>query len=563
MDSLHQHDDLEAVPQLHEESGCSTVEEPPRRSFFSGRKKMVAGVCSILVVAAITMGVSLSVKSKQRTGFEQSSVAVTGNETPQEQEDIINDKIDELEEPEVEMNELAATEGGITIASENVPVDDEDIEITAFDGPITDFIVTPDISRISKAVNGMCTNSNEGVWYLQLNTDKYPWENSWEFRNAQGTVVMSGPPAGKNYARLTTYIGSTCVEAGDYIIEIFDKSGDGICCEYGTGKMVVKVNGKTVVSTSDSNFKSFKKTIVISPQVVTTPTNTKTPTSKPSNSVAEVDQTGLHSVIVSVETDKFGKETGYTFTSLEDGEVLINKEKGDLEGQTLYESKFLVNDGKGLKKGQYSLTLSDDFQGIANPGFYAVVVDGIEVLFDNKNKTYVINVGIDPPTTARDKEWLNAHNIRRKAFFEAEGVTHKPLVWSPVLAEAASDWVDQITPTCIPILESGNIDGENLSTRTANSERNEDPETLLARWVDKQVGNTYPENQSMTQVLWKATRYVGCKDKMTQQDNQLCYVSVCRYARAGNCQINSENWKEVTLAGRSGCGRACPGDECY
>jgi len=97
MDSLHQHDDLEAVPQLHEESGCSTVEEPPRRSFFSGRKKMVAGVCSILVVAAIAMGVSLSVKPSQRTGFEQSSVAVTGNETPQEQEDIINYKIDELE----------------------------------------------------------------------------------------------------------------------------------------------------------------------------------------------------------------------------------------------------------------------------------------------------------------------------------------------------------------------------------------------------------------------------------------------------------------------------------
>ena len=561
MDSLHQNDDLEAVPQLPEESECSTVEESPRPSFFSGRKKTVAAVISIVVVAAIAMGVALSVKPSLR-GFKQSSVAITGNETPQEQDDIINVKIDELEEPEVEMNEQAATEDGITIASENVPVDDEDIEITAFDGPLTDFIVTPDISRISKAVNGKCTNSNEGLWYFQLNTDKYPWENRWEFRNAQGTVVMSGPPAGKNYARLTTYIGSTCVEAGDYIIELFDKSEDGICCEYGPGKMVVKVNGETVVSTGDGNFASFEETIVISPQVVvSTPNDTKTPTSKPSQS-AEFDQTGLHSVIVSVKTDNFGEETGYSFKSLEDGEVLINKEKGDLEDNTLYESEFLVDDGKGLKKGQYSLTLSDDFQGIAAPGFYAVVVDGTEVMFDNKSKTYVINVGIDPPMNARDKEWLNAHNTRRKAFFEEEGVTHKPLVWSPVLAEAASDWVDKITPTCIPVLE-GNIDGENLSTRTANSERNEGPETLLARWVDKKVGKTYPENQSMTQVLWKATRYVGCKDKMTQQGNQLCYVSVCRYARAGNCQINSENWKNVTLAGRSGCGRACPDDECY
>jgi hypothetical protein len=562
MDSLHRNDDPEAVPQLPEESGCSTVEEPPRRSFFSGRKKMVAAVFSIVVVVAIATGVALSVKPSQRARSEQSSAVSTSYETPQEQEDIINDKSDELEEPETPMNWLAVTEDGINIASENAPVDDEDFEITAFDASLTDFIVTPDISRISKSVNGKCANPNEGLWYFQLNTDKYPWENRWEFKDAKGNVVMSGPPAGKNYARLTTYIGYMCVEAGEYTIELFDKSNDGICCEYGNGKMVVKVNGDTIISTGDGNFASLKETIVISPRVVT-PTGTETPTSKPSNSVTEADQTGRHSVIISMKTDNYAKETGYTFKSLEDGEVLINREKGDLEKETLYESKFLVDDGKGLKKGQYSLTVSDDFQGIASPGFYAVVVDGIEVMLDNKNKTYVINVGIEPSMSARDKEWLNAHNTRRKAFFEAEGVTHKPLVWSPVLAEAASKWVDQITPTCKPMLEQGHDDGENMSTRTANAERTEDPETLLTRWVDKQVGKTYPENQSMTQVLWKATRFVGCKDKVTQQDNQLCYASVCRYARAGNCQVKDGDWKTVTLAGRSGCGRACPDDVCY
>ena len=80
MDSFHQNDDLEAVPPLSEASGCSAIEEPPRRSFFSGRKKLVAATFSIVVVASIATGVALSVKPSRQTGIEQSSVAITNNE---------------------------------------------------------------------------------------------------------------------------------------------------------------------------------------------------------------------------------------------------------------------------------------------------------------------------------------------------------------------------------------------------------------------------------------------------------------------------------------------------
>ena len=118
--------------------------------------------------------------------------------------------------------------------------------------------------------------------------------------------------------------------------------------------------------------------------------------------------------------------------------------------------------------------------------------------------------------------------------------------------------------SCKPVLELNLQDGENISSRTANAERNEGADVVLTRWVDNKIDATYPINQSMTQVLWRATRYVGCSNKKIERDNgSICYVSVCRYARAGNCQIKNGDWKTPTLAERSNCGRACPEEKCY
>jgi hypothetical protein len=588
MDSLHRNEDLEADASSPGDSVCSSFDESRRRSFFSGQKKAVAVVFSIVVVVAIATGVALSAKPSQQKGIEQSSVAISDSEdeqkplgidnaefdisdhqifNPEFPEDIIYIMGHEPEDPEMDEIENEVPEDETIIAPAKVQDegeedgvnDGDDIAIAGLD----EFIVAPDIARINKATNGKCENPNEGLWYLQFVTDKYPWENSWKFSDADGTVVMSGPPAGKNYARLTTYIGSMCVDAGEYTMELNDKSGDGVCCTYGDGKMFVKVNGKIVMTTGDSNFSSLKETFEITPfnQNVITSVPTKTPTPKPSDNAVETPS-GDHSVVVTVKTDQYGGETGYTFVS-EDGQILINKQKGTLSSSKLYETKFLVDEGNGLAKGQYSLTINDEVQGVPSPGFYAVEVDGVEVMFDHPSKTYKINVGIQPSLTDRDKQWLTAHNSRREAFYEAEGVLNKPLIWSTELAEAASNWVDQIIPTCKPMVEGGHSDGENLSTRTSNAERDESPEVILGRWVDRQVGKGYPENQSMTQVLWRGTRYIGCKDKMvTKSDGSLCYVSVCRYARAGNCAVKNGAWKEAALADRSGCGRACPGDLC-
>lgn len=571
-------DDMESVRRLPEESvdDSAIEDELPRRYFVKCHKRTAATVFSILIlIVAIILVVVLSSKPSQQTGLEHAvDIAAPKNDDTDivlvqgYDEDYPDDIIYDQGYQAAEPLEVEITDGTAISEASGEILDEVIVEVQAadFESTLSNFITSS--SRISKALDGQCTNPGEGLFYLQLNTDNYPWENRWEFKESNtGAVLMAGPPTGKNYAKLTTYIGSMCVTAGEYTIELFDKSGDGICCQYGNGTLIVKVNGKTVVSTGDTDFTAFKKTFVVSSAAsatptkkpVANPTTTKKPTSKP----AAATPTGQNSVVVQVKTDKFGNETGYTFTNVDDGTVLVKRRAGSLKADMLYENKFLVEDDNGLTDATYSFTLNDKSQGLLFPAGYAIKVNDVEILHANKAQTYLIDVGYTPSMTDSDKLWLDAHNTRRKAFYEKEGLSDKPLVWSLELAESASKAVDAMLSSCKPVLELNLQDGENISSRTANAERNEGADVVLTRWVDNKIDATYPINQSMTQVLWRATRYLGCSNKKIERDNgSICYVSVCRYARAGNCQIKNGDWKTPTLAERSLCGRACPA-KCY
>ena len=52
-------------------------------------------------------------------------------------------------------------------------------------------------------------------------------------------------------------------------------------------------------------------------------------------------------------------------------------------------------------------------------------------------------------------------------------------------------------------------------------------------WVEDEVDDDYPANGHLTQVLWRATFYVGCADA----SNGDRHVQVCRYARPGKFGI--------------------------
>lgn len=635
MDSAHQAEDLEAVPPLSDENASSfPIEEQPR-SFFSRRKKTVAAVVSIVVVAAIGVGVAVSAKPnkppepEQAFGASQSdqdvvvandpskeeSSATPHDETlqavPQEQEleveaeGVIDD--DESQDIIYEMGYEAAypddiildagyaqrdpeeiemdfREEGATPVEEKVPFNSEDVALalTEYEGPISQFIVTEDMSRISTSSNGKCQNG-QAQWWMELTTDQYPWENYWSLEDKQGKVIAKGPPDQTNYARTTKYQGRMCILPGRYNMILNDKSEDGICCNYGQGKMSVRVNGQNVAQTNDQPFGRKQWGFIVqpsqqkpnpTPRPTPKPTRRPTPnTAKPTPRPQSLNPAGdLHTVEIKIRTDKFGGETGYQFVDLDNNEVLVSRPRGKLKSETTYSEELLVSPGR------YRFDMDDNFQGIESPGSYSIKVDGDEVMYGttwdtrkDQTKSYVIRPGYTPPMTARNKMWLDGHNKRRQKFHESKGLPYNKLVWSKELEEDAKKWVSEITPTCKLKREPGLVAGENMSARTSNGERDEGPEAILDRWADNKMTFGYPKNQSLTQVHWRASRYVGCHDTVVKLNNEnnnreiLCYVSICRYARAGNCAMGAfqGDWMKATLADRSKCGPSCLGNVCY
>ena len=616
-------------------------EQPSRVSAFSRRKK-VAVIIAVFAIAAIAIGVGLAAmpsggtsaaqsttndEEVQEVGASQnenldeavvvvattndgasnsdetSSAVVDNASTPQDQQDTTIDNQDtetvpqdiiydegyeqtsetwSYSGPTILFDPDSLQEGIFVPPEEKVPLESdvlEALETVNFDGPLTNFIVgSPRISL--SAYNGACTDPNEGEWFMQLTTDLYPWENRWAMISEDGEVIMSGPPEGRNYDRATTYIGTMCVPKGTYTMKLFDKGGDGICCSFGNGKMIVKVNDQKVLETGSSNFAEFSQDIEIvpaNPDNNNTPEPTPKPTPKPTPiPVAPIQPSNLIAVTVKVRTDNFGGETGYKFVSLDTGEVLLNKQKGTLSSNQLYEDTLFVEPGR-----RFDFTVSDNYNGIEPNGYYSIEVDGEEIMyggrFKDKTKSFIIRPGYTPTNMSnKDRLWLDEHNSRRRAFHVKNGGqgAYNRLLWSNELEASARAWAGVISPTCTLTREPDLSPGENIALRNVNpnqiAQGGEGPSTIVKRWVDQKIGQGYPGNKSATQALWRGTRYVGCHSSETDLPNgNKCYVSICRYAQAGNCDMSSVketdadgnvkyDWTAAVMKDRSRCGPACP-----
>lgn len=276
---------------------------------------------------------------------------------------------------------------------------------------------------------------------------------------------------------------------------------------------------------------------------------------------------------IKIVTDKFGGETGFSLTSNPtDGtssKRLMNKNIGSLDSETVYSRRTCV------PAGSYTFTVRDENGGLCcrdGSGSYSVSIDGDEVVsggrFSTTTLTHKILAGYDPQMSNRDKEWLDGHNSRRQDFHKLHNTEYRPLHWSPELAKDASDEVDQMLPVCKHISGEGGY-GENSAVRRHRElSDGENPDDILNLWSDKYLrqDTEHLDNKTMTQVMWRATRHVGCADKFIKNaDGQgYCYASVCRYSRAGNCAMKQYNdWKTPTLADHTLCGKACPREGCH
>ena len=72
----------------------------------------------------------------------------------------------------------------------------------------------------------------QGSWLdVQVQTDEYAGETSWEILNEESEVVAVSPP----YQNNTLQNHMVFLPSGDYEFVMMDAFGDGICCQFGEG----------------------------------------------------------------------------------------------------------------------------------------------------------------------------------------------------------------------------------------------------------------------------------------------------------------------------------------
>jgi len=233
---------------------------------------------------------------------------------------------------------------------------------------------------------------------------------------------------------------------------------------------------------------------------------------------------------------------------------------GSLESESEYQKRLC-----DVPNGAYALT-------VVGRSSYSARVAGRELLFGKtpwgETRSHDLLIGHYPAMNDNEKAWLDEHNTRREAFHQNHNKEYRPLRWSAGLARHASDRIDDLLPTCRyvrePRLEEGELVAISNYRASGPRETTEVPANILPRWADRNRDRGYPANQKWTQVVWRATRYVGCATKFVENGGgSYCHVSVCRYARPGNCGANAENWLAKTLDEHSLCGTACPPEGCH
>jgi len=285
---------------------------------------------------------------------------------------------------------------------------------------------------------------------------------------------------------------------------------------------------------------------------------------------------------VEIETDQFGGDTGW-FIKRRAAENPIVEVHSGTYGLFTYDKVDVC-----VLPGLYNFTITDMYgDGICcayGQGYIKIYLDDREILHVQsygKRLSEILNVGYDPSSmmTERDHLYLEAHNSRRLLWYTGNDLEHVPLVWSPMLAEESRVWAEKLLVNCSSAgieHEPGVQEGENLAKNTGTVRADGlgwgqlyPPNNIVGRWVEFEVHRGYPGNAHLTQALWRPAKYMGCGEAEKVFRSGMCRIQVCRYARAGNCDMGrfnatvGNNWLPPMLEDTSRCGPNCPPEGCY
>jgi hypothetical protein len=178
-------------------------------------------------------------------------------------------------------------------------------------------------------------------------------------------------------------------------------------------------------------------------------------------------------------------------------------------------------------------------------------------------------------------EVIKAHNAVRSGVARAESqrlgstVEIPNLLWSDEVAAVAQDWANQQAAQlqqgqARPEHRSNNSYGENMYWAWSTSNQPDlSPTAAITSWSNEQRWYNYDANACAanqecghyTQLVWNATRYVGCGQAMWSQDDKNYVLWVCNYAPASNilgqrpysaktnCPYNWTRWLQLGSQG--------------
>ena len=131
--------------------------------------------------------------------------------------------------------------------------------ISGFTGGTLNITVTTagDANAANGIINQAITVNNNpataatNMIKVDITTDRYGAETTWELTSASGAVIASGGPwanltANGQTIRPTVNVNGLMANQC-YKFTIYDSYGDGICCDYGTGSFSVKDVNNTVL----------------------------------------------------------------------------------------------------------------------------------------------------------------------------------------------------------------------------------------------------------------------------------------------------------------------------
>lgn len=191
---------------------------------------------------------------------------------------------------------------------------------------------------------GQCLASEMSV-RIQLGTDEYYWETSWELKqtNSGDLIWQEDEPSLKSQK-----VNSYCLPQDCYTFQINDDFGDGIL---GYGGFNIEVNGEEIVQGSE--FYNGANITFCSPC-----------------------KEGFIDVLLHVTTDDYGGEISWKIVDGDTGEIFHTSQ--DMKDKRSYTNHMCLNNDKC-----YEFRLEDSYgDGIQNPSGFELYADGKEIAYN-------------------------------------------------------------------------------------------------------------------------------------------------------------------------------------